>query len=134
MEFAAIPPVADRLVQSVVAAHQDEAQAQLADRAWKAIDSATAASWVGDASAFTGQPGVTVVVRAVRSTPDASGLDANDSFHVRWHDGVVAVAHLAGRTALTPQARHALVILLPTEPREVFVECLVAIHGGLSKD
>jgi hypothetical protein len=89
---------------------------------------------VGDASAFTGQPGVTVVVRAVRSTPDASGLDASDSFHVRWHDGVVAVAHLAGRTAPTPQARHALVILLPTEPREVFVECLIVIHGGLSKD
>lgn len=127
-------PIDDRFVHSVIPAHQSEAQAQLADRAWKIIDSVTAASWVGDASAFTDQPGIIVVVRAVRSTPDDSGIDASDRFLVRWHDGVVAVVHSAGRRTPTPEARHALVILLPAEPREVFVECLVAIHGGLSRD
>jgi hypothetical protein len=119
-------------VRAVVNYLQPEAQALLAAQSWSVLDAETAARFVQDAS-LARSPGIPVLVRGVASLPDESSLQASDRFLVRWGGGDLVVSFLAGRRSETAQVRKAIVVMLPEEPRQVFVECLVVRYGGLDK-
>jgi hypothetical protein len=119
-------------VRAVVNYLQPEAQALLAEQSWSVLDAETAARFVQDAS-LARSPGIPVLVRGVASLPDESGLQASDRFLVRWGGGDLVVSSLASRREETAQVRKALVVMLPEEPDEVFVECLVVRYGGVDK-
>jgi hypothetical protein len=115
-------------IREVVANLQAEAQALLAAQSSAVLDAAAVTRFVGGGS-FVHGSGVPVLVRAVASQPDASSLERSDRFLVRWGGGDLVVTSLASRRDETAQVRKALVVMLPEEPDEVFVECLVARHG-----
>jgi len=127
-DFSDCVTIAQEAVSSVAAEQQAEAQSQLVEQAWRTVDEVAARRLTGHEFVDAQAPGVLVLLRALRSAPDGSGLEKEDRYLVRWKHGAVAVSHFAGRRAPTEQLCHAIVVRLPAEPTEVYVECLAAIH------
>ena len=72
-----------------------------------------------------------VLLRALESDDDESGMTDEDKLKVLWRSGTVVVRHMASRTRHVPKTRRAVIALLPSEPEEVFTSAIYAIHGGL---
>lgn len=85
-----LPPctrLSPRSVFSVLDAGQREALELLAARAWLALDPAMTRRFGVAPDELARSPGVPVLLRSVRSEPDASGLEKDDRGSVRWKDG-----------------------------------------------
>lgn len=120
--------ISPRSICSVVDELQAEAQALLEASSWCVLDAETLRRFTG-ARLDPGPETVPVLLRAVRSSPDASGLEKDDGWRVLWKDGIAEVTHYADRRAQTSRARHAIVALMPGEPTELYVMSHTVILG-----
>jgi hypothetical protein len=124
--FEAIP--AER-VASVLEARQAAAQEKLKTRAWLRLSREEAADYLKDPLPPEPSGAVPVLLRSVRPAPSDADDGRADHYALSWRGGVLLVRHSALCNRRMPQVRHALIALLPAEPRDVYVEELTAIRG-----
>jgi hypothetical protein len=100
--------------------------ALLETRSCLELDPAAARSFWG--AEYPDRPGlVAVLFRCVQPTPTGAGDEARDRLTVESGHGVAAVTYAGTRQRYTPLRHGAVIALLPSVPRDVYVRALVAI-------
>lgn len=114
---------------------QASARARLQARPYEVLDRESAHGLLPSGVSLDAHEGIPVLLRAVRTPADSSGLAADDQFVVRWRDGEVLVLTLGERERWDlQQERHAIVAWVPELPEEVYVEDLMIIVGGIQEN
>ncbi len=115
----------------VSAARVSEAVGRLESRAWCGLTREEAARFVGgEVGGAEGGEGArrVVLLRCLKREPESGGDDRGDTTRVAWSAGAVQVQSAGLRDNYTRVGRGAVVAVLPSEPREVFVDVLTAIR------
>ncbi len=112
----------------VSAARVSEAVGRLESRAWCGLTREEAARFVGgEVGGAEGERRV-VLLRCLKREIESGGEERRDATRVAWSAGAVQVQSAGLRDNYTRVVRGAVVAVLPSEPREVFVEVLTAIR------
>jgi hypothetical protein len=116
-------------------AAQASARARLQERSYEVLDRDSAHGLLPSGVSIDAHEGIPVLLRAVRTPADSSGLAADDRFVVRWRAGEVLVSTFGERERWDlRQVRHAIVAWVPELPQEVYVEDVMVIIGGIEVD
>jgi hypothetical protein len=75
--------------------------------------------------------GMPVLLRCVEVARDRSKGTEGDRSRVSWNAGTVLVDYMAQRSRYMPLRRAAVIAVLPSEPREVYVNEHTAVTGGV---
>jgi hypothetical protein len=126
-----VPTVFPRIPASdvyvVTADQQHLAQERLTTRSWSEVLPDEARRYVGRPIEMHGSTGKLVLLRSLRVRATEAGEEPGDVM-VEWNDGVAHTRFGALRHRYFPVEHVALVAILPELPRQVYVDCQIAIY------
>ncbi len=111
---------------------QLEAQARLSEAAVVPLSSADTTHFAGEDLGSAEPSGTAYLLRGIcfKDFEDPNG-EPSGTLTLSWAPGAVDVLFTCGRDRHVPMERRAVLATLPSEPSEVYVSALYAIHGGV---